>query len=124
MTRVPTFGPAPSREADDDPPRRLGRAGLDALMRDPRYFDPDHPEHGQVVDLVRRGFEIVFAAPKVRDWPRRAPSSGAPRVSIPMRPRRRAIRTGRSVNPFRTSLPIHGKSRTCPRPSASRSAVA
>jgi hypothetical protein len=66
MPRVPAFGPAPSHEADDDSPRRLARVGLDSLMRDPRYFDPDHPEHGRVVDLVRRGFEIVFAAPRVQ----------------------------------------------------------
>ncbi len=48
----------------DDRPRRLGRAGLAALMDDPRYWDGDHPDHDQVVDTVRRGFEIVFAPPK------------------------------------------------------------
>ncbi|MCH8092005.1 MAG: hypothetical protein IIC57_06640 [Proteobacteria bacterium] len=38
----------------------IGRAGLKSLMGDPRYFDGNHPEHDMVVDLVRRGFELVI----------------------------------------------------------------
>lgn len=45
----------------DDRARRLGRAGLAALMDDPRYWDGDHPEHDAAVDTLRRGFEVVFA---------------------------------------------------------------
>ncbi|MFM2130790.1 MAG: hypothetical protein RL477_2336 [Pseudomonadota bacterium] len=55
------------RNADprlDDRPRRIGRAGLAALMDDPRYWDGDHPEHDAAVDTVRRGFEVVFAPPR------------------------------------------------------------
>jgi hypothetical protein len=61
------LGRATIRNSDprfDDRPRRLGRAGLDALMDDPRYWDGDHPDHDQVVDTVRRGFEVVFAPPR------------------------------------------------------------
>ncbi len=37
----------------------IGRAGLMSLMGDPRYTDANHPEHDRVVDLIRRGFEMV-----------------------------------------------------------------
>lgn len=45
---------------------RTGQVGLDALMRDPRYWDGNHPDHDSVVDAVRRGFELVFTSPKER----------------------------------------------------------
>ena len=38
----------------------IGRAGLMSLMGDPRYTDADHPEHDMVVDMIRRGFEMVM----------------------------------------------------------------
>ncbi len=38
----------------------IGRAGLMSLMGDPRYTDADHPEHDPVVDMIRRGFEMVM----------------------------------------------------------------
>ncbi len=38
----------------------IGRAGLMSLMGDPRYTDADHPEHDMVLDLIRRGFEMVM----------------------------------------------------------------
>jgi hypothetical protein len=41
----------------------LGRAGLDALMRDPRRLDDAHPEHSAVVEMIQRGFDLVFAEP-------------------------------------------------------------
>jgi hypothetical protein len=58
----------PRRQDSDreDPRRRIGQAGLDALMRDPRYWDGNRPDHDRVVDTVRRGFELVFALPKGR----------------------------------------------------------
>ena len=43
--------------------RSIARAGLRSLMRDPRYLDGDHPAHGALVDVVRRGFELAFDAP-------------------------------------------------------------
>ena len=39
--------------------RKVG-AGLNGLLRDPRYLDADDPEHKQVVDMVARAFEPVF----------------------------------------------------------------
>lgn len=63
MPRIPTLGSRLTRPENDDPARRLGRAGLDALMRDPRYMDGGHPEHPGVLDAVRRGFELVFDPP-------------------------------------------------------------
>ena len=39
---------------------RLGREGLNSLLRDPRYFNADDPEHKQVVGMVARAFELVF----------------------------------------------------------------
>ena len=44
----------------------IARAGLDSLMSDPRYFDPDQPEHGAMVDMVQRGFQLIFDGPKDR----------------------------------------------------------
>ena len=41
----------------------IGRAGLMSMMGDPRYTDADHPEHDMVVDLIRRGFEMVMGDP-------------------------------------------------------------
>ena len=38
----------------------IGRAGLMSLMGDPRYTDANHPEHDMVVDMIRRGFEMVM----------------------------------------------------------------
>ncbi|MCH8091623.1 MAG: hypothetical protein IIC57_04675, partial [Proteobacteria bacterium] len=38
----------------------IGRAGLMSMMGDPRYFDGNHPEHDMVVDMIRRGFELVM----------------------------------------------------------------
>ncbi len=38
----------------------VGRAGLMSLMGDPRYTDAGHPEHDMVVDMIRRGFEMVM----------------------------------------------------------------
>ncbi len=37
----------------------VGRAGLRSMMQDPRYFDGNHPEHDMVVDMIRRGFQMV-----------------------------------------------------------------
>ena len=45
---------------------RVARAGLDSLMADPRYFDANHPEHGAMVDMVQRGFQMIFDSPKDR----------------------------------------------------------
>jgi hypothetical protein len=39
---------------------KMAKAGLDSLMKDPRYFDGNHPEHETVVDLVSRGFQMIF----------------------------------------------------------------
>ncbi len=47
--------------------QRLGKSGLHSLMRDPRYFDANHKEHSAMVDLVRRGFELVFDEPDGAD---------------------------------------------------------
>jgi hypothetical protein len=62
MVRIPAL-------ADDETRRtrraRLGRAGLDSLMRDARYWDADHPEHEALVDLMRGGFDLVFGTPPV-----------------------------------------------------------
>ncbi len=38
----------------------IGRAGLMSMMGDPRYTDTNHPEHDMVVDMIRRGFEMVM----------------------------------------------------------------
>jgi len=38
----------------------VGRAGLMSMMGDPRYFDGNRPEHDMVVDMIRRGFELVI----------------------------------------------------------------
>ena len=38
----------------------IGRAGPMSLMGDPRYTNANHPEHDMVVDLIRRGFEMVM----------------------------------------------------------------
>ncbi len=56
--RIPSFI---SRKS---PFRRLGQAGLDSLMRDPRYTDGNHAEHDAMVNLVRRGFQLVFDEPE------------------------------------------------------------
>ncbi|TDI64931.1 MAG: hypothetical protein E2O90_08620 [Alphaproteobacteria bacterium] len=55
---------------------RIARAGLDGLMADPRYFDADHPEHRAMVDMVQRGFQMIFDEPK--DRARRNPASTGP----------------------------------------------
>lgn len=67
MVRIPSL--RASNPDDDDPPRRLGRAGLDALMRDGRYWDPNAPDHDRFVETVRRGFEMVFSPPRPRTTP-------------------------------------------------------
>ena len=59
---------------------RIARAGLDSLMRDPRYWDGTHPQHGALVDMVQRGFQIVFDSPE--DRARRNPA----RIGPPPRP--------------------------------------
>ncbi len=46
----------------------IGRAGLMSLMGDPRYTDADHPEHDRVVDMIRRGFEIVVGETDARGF--------------------------------------------------------
>ena len=35
-------------------------------MAHPRYFDANHPEHGAMVDMVQRGFQLIFDGPKER----------------------------------------------------------
>ncbi len=101
MPRIPTL--RTSRLRDDDPPRQLGRAGLDALMRDPRRLDGNHPEHGPVVDMIQRGFDLVFAAPDtgVRRPTRAVPSHAAspirlrtPKALTICRPRRGSNTSG------------------------------
>ncbi|MCH9051812.1 MAG: hypothetical protein IIA72_12120 [Proteobacteria bacterium] len=47
------------RHVNHDSRTSIGRAGLMSLMGDPRYTDANHPEHDRVVDLIRRGFELV-----------------------------------------------------------------
>ncbi len=47
--------------------QRFGKSALNSLMRDPRYFDGTHKEHSAMVDLVRRGFELVFDEPDGAD---------------------------------------------------------
>ena len=39
---------------------RLGRAGLNSLLRDQRTLNADDHEHKQVVGMVARAFELVF----------------------------------------------------------------
>ena len=46
----------------------IGRAGLMSLMGDPRYTDANHPEHDRVVDLIRRGFEMVMGEADARGF--------------------------------------------------------
>ncbi len=46
----------------------IGRAGLMSLMGDPRYTDANHPEHDRVVDLIRRGFEMVMGEADAADF--------------------------------------------------------
>ncbi len=53
----------------------IGRAGLMSLMQDPRYFDGNHPEHDMVVDMIRRGFEMVMGEAQA-PGPRRAAMAG------------------------------------------------
>ena len=53
----------------------VGRAGLMSLMGDPRYTDADHPEHDMVVDMIRRGFEMVMGEADAPD-PLRAALGG------------------------------------------------
>ncbi len=52
---------------DNDPAQALrtliGRAGLDSLMQDPRYWDANHPDHGKLVDMMHAGFGLVFGKP-------------------------------------------------------------
>jgi len=55
---------------------RIARAGLDSLMKDPRYFDGNHPEHGAMVDMVQRGFQMIFDSPE--DQARRNPAGIGP----------------------------------------------
>ncbi|MEE9289429.1 MAG: hypothetical protein V3U99_00280, partial [Alphaproteobacteria bacterium] len=75
--------------------RRLGQAGLDRLMRDPRYLDGNHGEHGAVVDLVRRGFQLVFDEPDDSDGP--SPTA----ATLPGRKRGRTLLTGaHTARPF------------------------
>ncbi|MEE8562489.1 MAG: hypothetical protein V3S92_02600, partial [Alphaproteobacteria bacterium] len=57
----------PSKNTRKDRRRRPGQAGLNSLMRDPRYLDGNHGEHGAVVGLVRRGFQLVFDEPDGAD---------------------------------------------------------
>ncbi len=59
----------PSNNTRKERRRRLGQAGLHSLMRDPRYLDGNHAEHGAVMDLVRRGFQLVFDEPDDADGP-------------------------------------------------------
>ena len=56
---------------------RLGREGLNSLIRDPRYLNADDPEHKQVVDMVTRAFQLVFdeTPEKRRQLGRREPDA-------------------------------------------------
>ncbi|MCZ6446767.1 MAG: hypothetical protein O7F75_03870 [Alphaproteobacteria bacterium] len=45
---------------------RIAHAGLDSLMTDPRYFDANQPEHGAMLDMVQRGFQLLLDGPKDR----------------------------------------------------------
>jgi hypothetical protein len=61
--------------------RRVGQAGLDNIMRDSRHTDGNHPEHGQIVDMLQRGFELVFDEDEKPANPRRRPAADtAPRA--------------------------------------------
>ena len=60
----------------------IARAGLDSLMADPRYFDPGHPEHGAMVDMVQRGFQLIFDGPKDRAWRNPALTGPVPRPGL------------------------------------------
>jgi hypothetical protein len=40
---------------------KMAKARLDSFMKDPRYFDGNHPEHASLVDLIQRGFQMIFA---------------------------------------------------------------
>ena len=52
---------------DNDPAQALrtliGRAGLNSLMQDPRYWDANHPDHNALVDMMHAGFGLVFGKP-------------------------------------------------------------
>jgi hypothetical protein len=61
---------------------RIARAGLTSLMRDPRYNDANEPEHGALVDLVQRGFQMVFDGPEDRAKRNPGASSPAPRTGL------------------------------------------
>jgi hypothetical protein len=65
LSRIPTL--RTSRLRDDDPPRRLGRAGLDSLVRDALNLDGNHPADSRVADMIQSGFELVFAVHDTAD---------------------------------------------------------
>ena len=80
----------------------IGRAGLMSLMGDPRYTDADHPEHDMVVDMIRRGFEMVVGELDAADPQGRAlPGTGAPAPSF-------ATLFQRRYYTLRTQTPIGG----------------
>ncbi len=60
----------------------IARAGLDSLMADPRYFDVNHPEHGAMVDMVQRGFQLLLDGPKDRARHNPALTGPAPRPGL------------------------------------------
>ncbi len=61
---------------------KIAKAGLDSLMKDPRYFDGNHPEHASLVDLVQRGFQMIFDGPEDRKGSNPRVTGPAPRPGL------------------------------------------
>ena len=61
---------------------KIAKAGLDSLMKDPRYFDANHPEHANLVDLVQRGFQMIFDGPDDRKGRNPRVTGPAPRPGL------------------------------------------
>ncbi len=61
---------------------KIAKAGLDSLMKDPRYFDGNHPEHASLVDLVQRGFQMIFGGPEDRKGRNPRVTGPAPRPGL------------------------------------------
>ncbi len=51
-------------------------------MKDPRYFDANHPEHANLVDLVQRGFQMIFDGPDDRKGRNPRVTGPAPRPGL------------------------------------------